>query len=251
LNIYAFEYRGYDPALGSWLQVDPKASERESPYVGMANNPILYADPLGDTIRIYANNKAGEQFIYAQVNTVHVAENVNLDLEFDNTNYKTQTIDLDKNLKSLLETTDATIDELDAFVVDLNAAFSFGGGAELGLEYVYFLSGKDKGGHLFGYSGGNLGFDLGAGLEAGIGLFNENSGESLGIQTYEGLSQGVSVGVSTFSATYSFSNVDNDQAPWTNSQRTWQTATVGGGISKIHAGARWFWNHNKHLKKLY
>ena len=47
-------FRAYDPAIGRWLQIDPKTSERESPYVGFANMPNFYIDPLGDTIK-YGN----------------------------------------------------------------------------------------------------------------------------------------------------------------------------------------------------
>jgi RHS repeat-associated protein len=50
LNIYSAFYRNYDPVIGRWWQIDPKNSEKESPYVGMGNNPILYSDYLGDTI---------------------------------------------------------------------------------------------------------------------------------------------------------------------------------------------------------
>jgi len=50
-NVYDAFYRGYDPQIGRWMQIDPKASERESPYVGMGNSPFMYADYLGDTIR--------------------------------------------------------------------------------------------------------------------------------------------------------------------------------------------------------
>ncbi|MGB5978313.1 MAG: RHS repeat-associated core domain-containing protein, partial [Cyclobacteriaceae bacterium] len=44
-------YRTYDPQLNRWLQIDPKTSERESPYVGFGNAPVKYMDPLGDTIQ--------------------------------------------------------------------------------------------------------------------------------------------------------------------------------------------------------
>jgi RHS repeat-associated protein len=49
LNLDLAELRSYDASIGRWLQIDPKNSERESPYVGFANNPIIYSDVLGDS----------------------------------------------------------------------------------------------------------------------------------------------------------------------------------------------------------
>lgn len=53
LDLAAF--RSYDPAIGRWLQVDPKAEAFTwaSPYNSMLNNPISNIDPLGDTTRVY------------------------------------------------------------------------------------------------------------------------------------------------------------------------------------------------------
>ena len=51
-------YRSYDPAIGRWMQVDPAAESFSSitPYNGMGNNPVLFTDLLGDSIKITNQN---------------------------------------------------------------------------------------------------------------------------------------------------------------------------------------------------
>lgn len=56
-NSYTTEFRQYDPRLGRWLSIDPKASSMpwQSPYISMDNNPIRYNDVLGDSIGLSKN----------------------------------------------------------------------------------------------------------------------------------------------------------------------------------------------------
>ena len=51
-NSYTTEFRQLDSRVGRWLSIDPKGSAWENPYASMGNNPIMYNDPLGDTVEL-------------------------------------------------------------------------------------------------------------------------------------------------------------------------------------------------------
>lgn len=53
---YTSYFRQYDARLGRWWSNDPIGRSGESPYVGMADNPIAAADPSGADTAIYSSN---------------------------------------------------------------------------------------------------------------------------------------------------------------------------------------------------
>ncbi|MEQ9187508.1 MAG: RHS repeat-associated core domain-containing protein [Cryomorphaceae bacterium] len=47
-NAYSTYFRHYDPRLARWYSTDPVVQPWQSTYVAFDNNPIYYADPMGD-----------------------------------------------------------------------------------------------------------------------------------------------------------------------------------------------------------
>jgi hypothetical protein len=57
------EFWQYDTRLGRRWNVDPVFKEYESPYACFAGNPVWFADPNGDTVMIYNNDKVTKKIL--------------------------------------------------------------------------------------------------------------------------------------------------------------------------------------------
>jgi RHS repeat-associated protein len=71
LGVYDYGARNYDPALGRWINIDPKSEKylNLSPYTYVADNPVTSIDPNGkEIIFVVTNGDQQRQFKYQKGN---------------------------------------------------------------------------------------------------------------------------------------------------------------------------------------
>jgi YD repeat-containing protein len=67
---YSAEFWEYDPRVGRRWNEDPVALGNSSPYTSLADNPILFSDPIGlDTVKNAGKAKVGDVFVHQHGNS--------------------------------------------------------------------------------------------------------------------------------------------------------------------------------------
>jgi RHS repeat-associated protein len=241
-----FGARMYDARLGRWMKMDPLEEKYAglSPFNFCASNPILYRDPDGRDIVIYAKSMATGKM----VPVIHILTDTENDLEFCFDGMaapmygfalapKPPTIiDMRESLAEL--DLIASILDPDALIVDMGGSANLFTGYTGGLQMVLFLKGQDQG-NMYSYwyrseALENLGFGLGVGVQFGIGKFNYNNGE-VASPDKNNYTAGDSFfiqgawGVGGFS--YSCNTVSGECNPWHTS--VWDVASVSAGVGPL------------------
>lgn len=134
VNIGEAFFRTHDPQLGRWWQLDPKPNEFESLYAAMGNNPILKADPLGDTSVYY--NSAGKEIYRLTDGSKRITPSIVSDDKMGAFNDATKDGATVKELKGLVTTYDTKA--FSKFYTDNKSKFKANkvGDIDLTSEYI-------------------------------------------------------------------------------------------------------------------
>lgn len=109
VNLDESFYRLHDPQLGKFLQIDPKPRYDESLYNAMGDNPVKYADPLGDVYHLNGSKEDIQTYISYLESTTGNKYKVNKNGDLVRTNKKLNTKTTDKISGTLSKDVDVAI----------------------------------------------------------------------------------------------------------------------------------------------
>ncbi len=199
-GLYYYGARYYDPKVSIFLNVDPLVEKTMTPYAYVNNNPINLIDPTGmeaeDVDDIRLRDKNGNL-----IATYHTNK-IDRDVYINNIDIKK---DINININKFL---DASIPDVDVIGVSAGGEFTVGGGANVGIQYAYFLDGKDKGNGAYFYSAqATLGLSVGAGVSIFFGDYIGSSGDpNMTMNDFLGNTQSLNIGVEVVSGSFWWGN---------------------------------------------